>query len=336
MNKVLLSRFNSEQAKTMEQIIIIGGGPCGLAAAIELEKRGISPLILEKGSLTESIRNYPKRMRFFSTAENIEIGGLPFPTSNVKAGRTETLQYYRKAAEYFNLRFQLFTTVESYQKTQNGFAVRTDKGEFQCRQLIIATGYFQQPKPLNVPGENLAHVSSYYDEPYRYSFSKVVIIGGANSAIEAALELYRHNVDVEMLVRKSEFKKTAKYWLLPDIKNRIKEGKIKVRFNVNVHEITDTEVHFIDSKTGKEASTKADFVFKLIGYLPEVHPLQAAGIEIDPETWKPVFNPDTFESNISGIFLCGTIIAGKRTESVFIENGRQHAIQIAKHITGLD
>ena len=317
----------------MEEAIIVGGGPCGIAAAIELKKKGVNALILEKGSLTESIRNYPKRMRFFSTAENIEIGGLPFPTSNVKAGRAEALQYYRKAAQYFDVQFQLFTTVLSYKKEGGIFHVETDKGSFQSRYLIVATGYFQQPRKLGVKGEELPNISSYYDEPYKYSFSKVAIVGGANSAIEAALELYRHNVEVYMIVRKDDFKPTAKYWLVPDIKNRIKEGKIKVHFNSTVQRFEEGKV-FIQSSIGNtEKVIDSDFVFTLIGYLPEVEPLKNAGIIVDEETYVPKFDPETFETNVSGLYLCGTIIAGKRTESVFIENGRDHAIKIAESIS---
>lgn len=317
----------------MEEVIIVGGGPCGIAAAIELKKRGVDSLIIEKGSLTESIRMYPKRMRFFSTAENIEIGGLPFPTSNVKATRTEALQYYRKAAQYFGVRFKLFTSVLSYNKENDGlFHVRTDKGIFKAEKLIIATGYFQKPRKLNIVGEDLSHISSYYDEPYKYSFSTVAIIGGANSAIEAALELYRHNVDVHIIVRKEDFKPTAKYWLVPDIKNRIKEGKIHVHFNSEVEKIDENTVYFNNKDKSGIQSIEADFVFKLIGYLPEVSPLQNIGIEIDLETLVPSFNTLTFESNVKGLYLCGTVIAGKRTESVFIENGREHAIKIAEDI----
>jgi thioredoxin reductase (NADPH) len=271
-------------------------------------------------------------MRFFSTAENIEIGGLPFSTSNVKPGRTEALQYYRKAAQYFGVKFQLFTSVQSYRKDAGTFVVETDKGPYQSKQLIIATGYFQQARKLGVKGENLPHISSYYDEPYKYSFSKVAIVGGANSAIEAALELYRHNVEVHMIVRKSDFKPTAKYWLVPDIKNRIKEGKIKVHFDSTVQRFEEGKV-FVQSSLGDtEKVIDADFIFTLIGYLPEVGPLKNAGVEVDSETLVPNFNPDTFETNIAGLYLCGTIIAGKRTESVFIENGRDHAVKIAEAI----
>lgn len=318
----------------MEEVIIIGGGPCGIAAAIELQKRGVSALILEKGSLTESIRNYPKRMRFFSTAENIEIGGLPFPTSNVKATRIEALQYYRKAAEYFNIRFQLFTEVYSYENDKNGyFIINSSNGQYKSKKLIIATGYFQQANKLNIPGEDLNHVSSFYDEPFKYSFTKVAIIGGGNSAIEAALELYRHNVEVSLIVRNSDFKKTAKYWLLPDLKNRIKEAKINVYFNSVVTKIDEQKIYFTNTETNQENSLASDFIFTLIGYLPETDPLSNAGITINSRTLVPEYNIDTFESNVNGLYLCGTIIAGKSTESVFIENGREHAIKIAEHIT---
>lgn len=316
-------------------VLIVGAGPCGLAAGIEAAKAGLSHLILEKGSITESIRRYPKRMRFFSTAENIEIGGLPFPISEVKANRSEALQYYRKVAGYYHLNFKLFTEVALVVKQDTIFEVQTVGGEtYQARKVIIATGYFDFPRKLGIPGENFPHVSPYYDEPFQYSFSKVVIIGAANSAVEAALEMYRHDVDVTIVHRGEDFRPTVKYWLVPDVKNRVKEGKIKTKFNSLIKAIEPKRILVDNLLTGEEEWIEADFVFMLIGYIPDGALLQRCGIELRESTMIPVFNPETFETNVPGLYLCGTVIAGIHTEKVFIENGRDHAVAIIDHIAG--
>lgn len=315
----------------MYDVLIIGGGPCGTAAAIECGKKGLEALVIEKGSLTESIRRYPQGMTFFSTADNIAIGGVPFPSSNVKPTRNEALQYYRKVAAYFRVRTALYTRVVSMEGSDGHFVLHGSEGErFEGKKLILATGYFDRPRKLEVPGEELPHVSHYYDEPFRYSFTRVAIVGGGNSAIEAALELYRHDVDVTMLVRGEDFKQTAKYWLLPDIRNRVKEGNIKVRFGARVEAIREDRVEF-QGENGDE-ELEADFVLALVGYLPDAPFLKAFGVELDPESLEPDYDPESFESNVSGLYLCGTVVAGVRTEQVFIENGREHAKKIAASI----
>ena len=316
-------------------VIIVGGGPCGLAAGIEATKAGLSHLILEMGSLTESIRQYPRRMRFFSTAENIEIGGLPFPISGVKAGRDEALQYYRKVAAYYHLNFKLFEEVWQVQKAADVFTVTTKTGgRYQARRVIMATGYFTRPRRLNIPGENLPHVSHYYDEPFKYSFTNVVIIGASNSAVEAALELYRHDVNITVVHRGDDFRKTVKYWLVPDVKNRVKEGKIKTVFDSCVTQIDEKFVTISNLKTGEETQLLADFVFVLTGYIPDAELLRRCGIELNLETQVPVYNKETFETTVPGLYVCGTVMAGIYTEKVFIENGREHAQAIIDHIMG--
>lgn len=315
-------------------VIIIGGGPCGIAAGAELKKRNIESLIIEKGSVTESIRNYPKRMRFFSTAENIEIAGIPFATSNVKANRNEALQYYRKVALYFNLNFELNCEVIRVEKSDpNSFTVHTSFGEYKAEQVILATGYFDIPRKLNIPGENGKNVSHYYKEPYAHSFQNLTIIGGGNSAIEAALELYRHDVNVTMLVRGEDLKPTAKYWLVPDIKNRIKEGKIKLITHATATSIDEQHVEYVDAK-GQRQILKSDYVYALVGYLPDKVLMEKCGLEPDSESLLVNYDPKTFESPVKGLFMCGTVIAGIRTEKVFIENGRDHAVAIADKIAG--
>ncbi|MGB6035758.1 MAG: YpdA family putative bacillithiol disulfide reductase [Cryomorphaceae bacterium] len=317
---------NMDYLEKNSPVIIVGGGPCGIAAGAELKKRGIESLIIEKGSVTESIRRYPKRMKFFSTAENIEIAGIPFATSNVKANRNEALQYYRKVAAYFKLNFSLNTEVTGINKEGEVFKVDTNKGVFTAQKVILATGYFDVARLLNIKGENLPHVSHYYDEPYRHSFQKVVIVGGGNSGIEAALELYRHDVDVTMVMRGDSLKPTAKYWLVPDITNRIKEGKIKVIYNSSAKEIREGE---IDVETPEGMKTlEADYVYLLVGYLPDEKLLRNSGLAPDGQLMVQ-HNEKTYETNLDGLYLCGTVLAGVRTEKVFIENGRDHAIAIA-------
>lgn len=310
-------------------VIIVGGGPCGIAVGAELKKRGIESLIIEKGSVTESIRRYPLRMKFFSTAENIEIAGIPFATSNVKANRNEALQYYRKVAAYFDLKFSLNTEVTGVNKKGELFQVDTNKGTFTAQKVILATGYFDVARLLNIKGENLPHVSHYYDEPYRHSFQKVVIVGGGNSGIEAALELYRHDVDVTMVVRGDTLKPTAKYWLVPDITNRIKEGKIKVIYNAAAKEIREGEID-IDSPNGSQ-TLEADYVYLLVGYLPDEKLLRNSALDPDDQLLVK-HNEETFETDVEGLYLCGTVLAGVRTEKIFIENGRDHAVAIANDI----
>ncbi len=314
-------------------LIIVGAGPCGLAAGIEAVKSGLSHLILEKGSITESIRRYPRLMRFFSTAENIEIGGLPFPISGVKATRNEALQYYRKAAGYYKLNTRPFVEVYSVDKEGTIFRVTDTKGEtYLAHKVILATGYFDKPRTLGIPGEDGPQVSHYYDEPFLYSFTKVVIVGASNSAVEAALELYRHDVDVTVVHRGPDFRSTVKYWLIPDVKNRVKEGKIKTRFNALITAIEPDCVRLTDTVTGEASTLPADFVLILTGYTPDAELLRRCDIDLDPVTQVPTYNRQTFETNVPGLYVCGTVLAGIYTEKVFIENGREHAMAILDHI----
>ncbi len=303
---------------------------------IEARKAGLSHLILEKGSLTESIRKYPRHMRFFSTAENIEIGGLPFAISDFKANRDEALQYYRKAAGYYGLLFRLFTTVRQAVRQPDGtFSIETDaRGTFRARKVVLATGYFDYPRMLNIPGEQLPHVSHYYDEAYKYSYSDVVLVGGSNSVVEAALELYRTDARVTIVHKGEDFRKTVKYWLVPDVKNRVREGKIRTLFNSVVRSVAPGKITVENTVTGEEDSLPADFVFLLTGYLPDEHLLRRCGVRLDEETKVPEYDPLTFQTNVEGLYLCGTVMAGIHTEKVFIENGREHAAAIADHIAG--
>lgn len=314
-------------------LIIIGGGPCGLACAIEASQKGIRTLVVEKGCVAESIRRYPHQMTFFSTAENIAIGNLPFTINKPKATREEALNYYRMAVQHFNLNILVNKKVEKLKKVEDVFRVTCSDGkELTAEHVIIATGYFDIPRPLDVKGEKQAHVSRYYAEPYAYAFSKVVIAGGGNTAIETALDLYRNGADVTMVIRKEDFKQTAKYWLLPDIKNRVREGKIKVLFNHCLTEIKQKNV-LVKNLLDREAkSIDMDFVLLLTGYLPDEKFLTETGISINKETLVPYFHPETLETNVPGLYLAGTVISGVFTEKVFIENGRLHGSKIIDHI----
>lgn len=308
-----------------------------MACAIEATRHGLSHLILEKGSLCESIRRYPTNIKFFSTAENLEIGGIPFTIAGVKPSREEALQYYRKVAKYYQLTFRLFTEVRQVDKADGVFAVQTTTGEtVYARNVVNATGYFDVPRCLGIPGETLPHVSNYYDEAFRYAFSKVVIVGAGNSAVEAALDLYRHDADVTILHRGPGLKPTAKYWLLPDITNRIKEGKIKTVFGATITSVEPGRLSYVDNQTGEPQFIPADFVFMLIGYTPDACLFGKSGIQFEEGTLIPTYNPESFETNVPGLYLCGTVTAGIRTEKVFIENGRDHARLIVRHILGID
>ncbi|MBS0001302.1 MAG: YpdA family putative bacillithiol disulfide reductase [Cyclobacteriaceae bacterium] len=315
------------------ELIVIGGGPNGLACAIEAQKRGIKTMVLEKGTIAESIRRYPYQMTFFSTADNIAIGNVPFTINTPKATREEALNYYRKVVEFYQLPIKLYCKVESVKKEDQLFMILTGAGEsFKADNVVISTGYFDFPRRLNIPGEDLPHVKHYYDEPYAYVHQQVVIIGGGNSAVEAALSLYRHGADVSLMVRKEGMKKTAKYWLIPDLLNRIKEGKIRAYYHYETIRIEEGCLYARDLVNQQEVGIPAEFVFVLTGYLPDVSFMQQAGIRIKPGTLEPGFNQETFETDVPGLYVAGTVTAGIHTEKVFIENGRLHGRFIVDHI----
>jgi thioredoxin reductase (NADPH) len=314
-------------------VIIVGAGPCGLACAIELSAKGIKYLVLEKGGVTDAVRRYPVNSHFFSTSDKLEIGGLPFPAVHSRPTRIEALQYYRMAAEYFKLNIKLHTTVASIAKEESNFVVKTEEGDrYEARFVVVATGYYDIPRKLDIPGAGQPHVLRYYDEPYRYSHSKVVILGGGNSAIEAALDLYRHKAEVEMLILEDDFVRTAKYWLLPDITNRVKEGSIQARFNCRALQINRKSVLYQDA-TGRQSKTPADFILALIGYVPDASLMQQAGIKLQGAALIPEFNEHTFETNIPDLYVAGSIVGGEETAKIFIENGRWHGQAIAKDIS---
>lgn len=314
-------------------VIVVGGGPVGLACAIEAIKTDLNVVVLEKGALAESIRRYPHQMTFFSTAENIAIGDVPFTINKPKATREEALNYYRRAAELWKIPLKLYDKVTSISKDGNHFTITTGLGRiYRSGFCIISTGYFDFPRKLDIPGEDLEFVSHYYDEPYRYAGQKVIIAGGGNSAIETALDLFRHGVKVTMVIRKEALKPTAKYWLLPDIMNRIKAGDIEALYKHELKAIEKGSVEIYDLEERKTRVVPADFVLILTGYLPDITFLKQCGIQIDMESFAPNYNTNSFETNVENLYVAGTVTAGTRTEKVFIENGREHARLIASDI----
>ena len=313
-------------------VIIIGAGPCGLSCGIEAGKNKLDYLIIEKGNITESIRRYPVNMVFFSTSENIEIGNVPFVSMGMRPNRTEALKYYRKVVQHYDINLQLFTLVTGIEKKQEVFEVNTSKGLFKAKKIILSTGYYDVPKYLNIPGEDLPHVSHYYDEAFKYTKTNVVVVGGANSAIETALDLYRNGANVTIVHIYDGLDRRAKYWIVPDLENRIKKEEVRAYFNTEVANITPDKVELKNLKTGQKKEIEADFVFLMTGYRPDAEFLQKAGVNLVGEYLIPQLNPDTFESNIDGIYLGGSIIGGEETAKVFIENGRLHAEPIIKDI----
>lgn len=314
-------------------IIIIGGGPIGLACALEAKKAGIDYLVLEKGTLVNSIYNYPVNMTFFSTSERLEIGGVPFVSNNPKPKRAEALEYYRRVAQDNGVKIRLFEEVLEVRSSNEGqcFSVTTNRSRYTASNVIVATGFYDLPYLLNIPGESLPKVKHYYDDPHYYAFQKVVVVGAQNSAVDAALETWRKGAAVTMVVRKPEIGHRVKYWVRPDIENRIKEGSIKAYFNSFLTEIRESEV-LVQTPDG-EVVLPNDWVLSLTGYQPNLSFLQKAGVDLsDDEIRKPGYSEDTFESNVPGLYLAGVICGGMNTHRLFIENSREHAQKIIAHI----
>jgi thioredoxin reductase (NADPH) len=318
-------------------LLVVGAGPTGLACAIEAQKAGLRAVMVEKGCICNSLFHYPSHMTFFTTSELLEIGDIPFPSPNAKPNRNEALQYYRHVAAYYKLDVRQYHRVERVSGTDGAFTVRTmdrfgRSGMLQTRKLAIATGYYDLPNYLHIPGENLSKVHHYYFDPHPYFGTDVLVIGGKNSAAIAALELYRSGARVTLVHREAQMHEHVKYWIKPDIENRIKRREIKAYFRSQVVEI-DVDSAVVETPQGLE-TVKNDFVFAMIGYHPDFDFLGGLGVRLEGQDRRPVCNPETLESNVPGIYLAGVIVAGSRTNEIFIENGRHHGKLIAAALAG--
>ncbi|MDR3022392.1 YpdA family putative bacillithiol disulfide reductase [Chryseobacterium sp.] len=315
----------------MFDILIIGAGPIGLNCALEAKKNNLSHLIIEKGTIVNSLYNYPLYMRFFSTAENLEIDEIPFISTAPKPGRQEALEYYQGIARQKKLNINLYEKVLGVSKSSDLFEIKTSKATYLAKNLVIATGFYDIPNLMNIPGENLPKVKHYYTEPYPYAKQKIVVVGSSNSAVDAALETYRKGAEVTMIVRHSEISKSVKYWVKPDIENRIAEGSIKAHFNAEMIEIKENTVVFKDGH-GENHEIDNDFVLAMTGYLPDFDFLRNSGIELNGDCLNPIYNPETMETNIPNLYLAGVVCGGKDTHLWFIENSRIHANMIINSI----
>ena len=313
-------------------VFIIGGGPIGLACGIAAQKANLNYIIVEKGCLVNSLYNYPVNMSFFSTSERLEIGGVPFMSLNPKPKRGEALEYYRRVANDYHLNINLFEKVEDVERLNDGsFSITTNKTDYNALNIIVATGFYDLPQMLHVPGENLSKVKHYYDDPHYYAFQKVLVVGASNSSVDAALETWRKGAEVTMVIRKDVIAKSVKYWVKPDIENRIKEGSIKAYFNSTIKEVRQREV---DIETPDGVVTIAnDFVLAMTGYHPDFTLLKHLKITLsDDEKQCPLYNGETMETNQKGIYLAGVVCGGFDTHQLFIENSRVHAEKIINAI----
>ena len=318
--------------KNNYDLIIIGAGPIGLACGIAARKKKLKYLIIDKGCLVNSLFHYPTNMTFFSTSDRLEIGGVPFISHGVKPTRREALEYYRRVKTSWGLNVNLYEEVISIEDENGIFNIVTEKSKYKASNVIVSTGFFEKENLMNIPGENLSKVKHYYDEPHPYAEQKIAIIGGGNSAVDVALETYRCGSEVTMILRKDKIEKNVKYWVRPDIENRINEGSIKAYFNSNVLEIRENEID-IGTPNGK-VTIDNNFVLAMTGYHPDFDFLKNAGINIlGKQTLAPQYNEETFETNIKGIFLAGVVCGGMKTGKWFIENSRYHADVIIDQIT---
>lgn len=315
-------------------IIIIGAGPTGLSCGIAAKKYGLSHLIVEKGALVNSIFHFPTNMTFFSTSKKLEIGGVPFISHSDKPTRKEALEYYRRLQEAHSLNIQFYETVTGLKREGDAYKVHTNKGTYPAKNVVVATGYYGKPNLMNVPGEELPKVKHYYDEPHPYVGQRVVVVGGANSACDVALETWQKGADVTMVVRESALYEKVKYWIRPNILNRIKEGSIQAYFKSNVKEIKDASI-LIQTPEG-EKTIGNDYVLAMTGYTPDFDFFKKLGIKISQDKdRRPIYNPETLECNLPNVYLAGVILSGMRTSEIFIENSRHHGELIMSAIQSI-
>ena len=312
-------------------VIIVGAGPIGLATAIELKRKNIPTKIIERGCLVNSIFHYPKDMTFFSTSERLEIGDVPFISHNPKPTRREALEYYRRAAESYDLDIHLYEEVQDISGQDQAFTIKTDRSSYEASKVVVATGFYDVPKMMNIPGEELEKVRHYYDEAHAYAWQNVLVIGGGNSAVDAALETYRANANVTLAVRDLQIKESVKYWVKPDIQNRIKNGEITGYFDTEVKTIRKNEV-VLDTPDGLKTIAN-DFVLAMTGYKPNFDLMKSFGINLtDDKDKMPVYDEKTLETNRKGMYVAGVVCGGMDTSKLFIENTRVHAEHIANDI----
>ncbi|MBP3950558.1 YpdA family putative bacillithiol disulfide reductase [Bacillus suaedae] len=317
-----------------EQVIIIGGGPCGLSAAIACMDRGLDPLVIEKENVVNSIYNYPTHQTFFSTSEKLEIGGVAFMTEERKPRRNQALVYYRDVVKRKNIRIHSYERVLSVKKYVEGFTVDTTNDTYEANFVIVATGYYDSPNLMNIPGEDQDHVYHYFKEAHPFFDMDVVVIGGKNSAVDASLELEKAGARVTNLYRGSHYSNSVKPWILPEFEALVRHGKIGMEFEASIKEITAT--HVIYEVNSIEKKIKADAVFAMTGYHPDHTFIQSMGVSVDSETGRPFFEPESMETNVEGLYIAGVIAAGNDANEIFIENGRFHGGLIAKHIVEMD
>lgn len=313
-------------------VLIIGGGPIGMAVGIECEKENLNYLILEKGTLVNSIYRYPHNMTFFSTSDKLEIGAVPFISHNAKPTRSEALEYYRRVADAWNLKVNLSEQVLQVNRTTDGFEVETNKAEYHSKNVVLTTGFYDEPHLIGVPGEGLPKVHHYYRDPHPYFRQNIAVVGAANSAADAALETYGKGAKVTMIVREKEISPKVKYWVRPDLINRIEEGSIKAYFNAKLIEIDTNQVR-IQSGDETPFEIKNDYVLAMTGYEPDFKLIRSLGVAIsDEKTKAPVYDEATMETNQSGVFVAGVVCGGLETNKWFIENSRVHAQRIVNHL----
>lgn len=331
LKQAFLSLLQRLILKKEKDVLIIGAGPIGIASALECQKNKLDYVVLEKGALVNSLFNYPLNMTFFSTSEKLEIGGIPFISNNPKPHRDEALEYYRRVAKSYHLNIKLYEKVQSIKKKDGHFHIESNKERYTAKNIIIATGFYDIPNTLNVPGEDLPKVNHYYKEAHPFVMQKTIVVGASNSAVDAALEIWQKGGDVTMVVRGPSIGERVKYWVKPNIENRIEEGSIKAYFNAELKEIKESEV--IISTPEGDKILENDFVVALTGYQPNLEFLKKLGIELsDDGKYLPQYNPETMESNVEGVYLAGVICGGMETHKWFIENSRIHAEIIASAI----
>ena len=306
------------------RVVIIGGGPIGIACGLEAQKKGLSYVILEKGPIVNSLFNYPQNMQFFSSSEKLEIDEIPFISTEAKPKRNEALEYYRRIVTSNKLNIRLFEKVKKVEKVENGFSIVSEKNNYTADKVIVSTGFYDLPNKLNIPGEDLPKIAHYYNDPHFYANQKLAVVGASNSAIDAALECYRKGAEVTLIIRGHEVGPRVKYWVRPDIINRIEEGSIKVYYNSKLKEVRQSGI-IIDTPEGS-VTLENDFVLALTGYMPNFEFLTNMGVKLsDDEKKLPQYNPETMETNVAGIYLAGVICGGMETHKWFIENSRIHA-----------